>query len=219
MIAGIIQGNVRQSPYREPRGGAAAAQLRARAHGRRRASSPREAADAPRRSRSSSRGEPTGDGSPAPYFLEEVRKYLEAKYGAKALYESGLTVRTPLDSTLQQAANRARRSRPAPGRQAPRHLPQAARNVARREAHRSTRFQHDRWTAPHRRGRHRPRRGHGGRATRTAARADGRAHRRADTSRRFSGPARRRRRRSRQGRRPDRGRAHQDRRRGRHARP
>jgi penicillin-binding protein 1A len=36
-----------------------------------------------------------------------VRKYLEAKYGAKALYENGLTVRTGLDPKLQQAANLA----------------------------------------------------------------------------------------------------------------
>ena len=66
-----------------------------------------EAEPRPRRSRSSSRGEPTGEGSVAPYFLEEVRKYLEAKYGAKALYESGLTVKTALDVKLQQAANKA----------------------------------------------------------------------------------------------------------------
>ena len=43
----------------------------------------------------------------APYFLEEVRKQLEATYGAKALYESGLTVNTALDLRLQEAANRA----------------------------------------------------------------------------------------------------------------
>ena len=52
-------------------------------------------------------GDPAGEGSVAPYFLEEVRKYLEAKYGAKALYESGLTVKTALDVKLQQAANKA----------------------------------------------------------------------------------------------------------------
>ena len=43
----------------------------------------------------------------APYFMEEVRKELEAKYGAKELYENGLTVQTGLDLTLQAAANRA----------------------------------------------------------------------------------------------------------------
>jgi penicillin-binding protein 1A len=43
----------------------------------------------------------------APFFLEEVRKYLERQYGAKALYESGLAVTTTLDPALQVAANRA----------------------------------------------------------------------------------------------------------------
>src|SRR5207245_4919234 len=45
--------------------------------------------------------------SAAPYFVEEVRKELEAKYGAKALYENGLSVQTALDLKLQDAANRA----------------------------------------------------------------------------------------------------------------
>jgi len=43
----------------------------------------------------------------APYFLEEVRKHLEKEYGAKRLYEEGLTVHTTLDAGLQRAANRA----------------------------------------------------------------------------------------------------------------
>jgi penicillin-binding protein 1A len=43
----------------------------------------------------------------APYFVEEVRKDLEGRYGAKQLYESGLTVQTALDVKLQEAANRA----------------------------------------------------------------------------------------------------------------
>src|SRR5260221_5318258 len=45
--------------------------------------------------------------SVAPYFLEEVRKELEGRYGAKALYQNGLTVQTALDLKLQDAANRA----------------------------------------------------------------------------------------------------------------
>ena len=45
--------------------------------------------------------------STAPYFLEEVRKHLESRYGAKSLYESGLIVHTTLDAKLQDAANRA----------------------------------------------------------------------------------------------------------------
>jgi penicillin-binding protein 1A len=43
----------------------------------------------------------------APYFLEEVRKELEARYGAKTLYENGLAVQTALNAKLQEAANRA----------------------------------------------------------------------------------------------------------------
>ncbi len=45
--------------------------------------------------------------STAPFFLEEVRKQLERDYGAKALYESGLSVTTTIDLALQDAANRA----------------------------------------------------------------------------------------------------------------
>ncbi|MBI3262033.1 MAG: PBP1A family penicillin-binding protein [Acidobacteria bacterium] len=50
---------------------------------------------------------PTADDSVAPYFVEEVRKYLESKYGAKQLYQEGLSVRTSLDYDLQLVANRA----------------------------------------------------------------------------------------------------------------
>lgn len=46
-------------------------------------------------------------GSVAPYFVEEIRKRLEQRYGAQALYESGLAVTTTLDVPLQRAANRA----------------------------------------------------------------------------------------------------------------
>lgn len=53
------------------------------------------------------RGQPTQPPGVAPYFVEEVRKYLERQYGAKALYESGLAVTTTLDPAMQQLANRA----------------------------------------------------------------------------------------------------------------
>ena len=43
----------------------------------------------------------------APYFVEEVRKELEGRYGAKTLYENGLSVQTGLDLKLQDVANRA----------------------------------------------------------------------------------------------------------------
>ena len=43
----------------------------------------------------------------APYFLEEVRKYLEREYGSQRIYQGGLRVHTTLDPATQQAANRA----------------------------------------------------------------------------------------------------------------
>ncbi|HXP31891.1 MAG TPA: penicillin-binding protein 1A [Stellaceae bacterium] len=45
----------------------------------------------------------------APYFTEEVRRELLARYGEKALYESGLAVRTSLHPALQAVADRALR--------------------------------------------------------------------------------------------------------------
>jgi penicillin-binding protein 1A len=48
--------------------------------------------------------------SVAPYFLEEVRKYLEREYGSQRIYQGGLRVYTTLDTRLQEAANRALRS-------------------------------------------------------------------------------------------------------------
>ncbi len=43
----------------------------------------------------------------APYFREAIRIQLEDRYGAQAVYEHGLTVRTGLDPDLQRAANQA----------------------------------------------------------------------------------------------------------------
>jgi penicillin-binding protein 1A len=43
----------------------------------------------------------------SPHFLENVRRHLEARYGARQLYESGLAVTTTLDVSLQRAANEA----------------------------------------------------------------------------------------------------------------
>lgn len=42
----------------------------------------------------------------APYFVEEIRRYLESKYGADQVHEGGLKVYTSLDVDLQRAANR-----------------------------------------------------------------------------------------------------------------
>ena len=43
----------------------------------------------------------------APYFLEEVRKYLEREYGSQRIYQGGLRVYATLDPATQSAANAA----------------------------------------------------------------------------------------------------------------
>jgi penicillin-binding protein 1A len=43
----------------------------------------------------------------APYFVEDVRRYLERKYGSDQVHEGGLKVYTSLDMDLQVAANAA----------------------------------------------------------------------------------------------------------------
>lgn len=43
----------------------------------------------------------------APYFVEEIRKYLESTYGTEAVHERGLRVYTTLNVLMQRAANRA----------------------------------------------------------------------------------------------------------------
>lgn len=47
----------------------------------------------------------------APYFAEEVRKYLESKYGTSQLYAGELRVFTTLDIELQHSAERAMENR------------------------------------------------------------------------------------------------------------
>jgi penicillin-binding protein 1A len=146
LIAGIIQANVRQSPYVNPE---AAKRRRNYALDRMATEgfiTDEQSTEAKARPIAVA-GEPGGDGSPAPYFLEEVRKYLEAKYGAKALYESGLTVSTPLDLPLQMAANRAvdRGTRRIDKRRGVFRKPQ--RNVL-AEKHTVDGFRHDRWNRP-----------------------------------------------------------------------
>jgi penicillin-binding protein 1A len=54
------------------------------------------------------RGQETAaDRTMAPYFVEDIRKSLEQRFGAAALYETGLQVQTTLDVDLQRAAERA----------------------------------------------------------------------------------------------------------------
>src|SRR5499425_1488243 len=47
------------------------------------------------------------ENSPAPYFVEEVRRYLEKKFGSDQVHEGGLRVYTSLDLDLQRAATQA----------------------------------------------------------------------------------------------------------------
>jgi len=105
-IAGIIQGNARQSPFVNPE-----ATRRRRNYALDRMAAEgfitAEVAETTKAKPIVVGGDPYRDASAAPYFLEEVRKHLEATYGAQALYESGLTVKTGLDLKLQQAANLA----------------------------------------------------------------------------------------------------------------
>jgi penicillin-binding protein 1A len=106
MIAGIIQGNARQSPYNNMQ-----AALRRRNYTLDRMATEgfikREEAEAAKKRPIVTRGEPSAGPSIAPYFLESVRAHLEERYGAEAVFESGLVVRTGLDPALQRAASAA----------------------------------------------------------------------------------------------------------------
>lgn len=143
ILAGIIQSNVRQSPFVNPE-----ATRRRRNYALERMAEEgfitRDAAEAAKAKPIVAPGDPIVESSVAPYFLEEVRKYLEAKYGAKAIYESGLTVKTGLDVRLQLAANKAvdrglRRVDKRRGFRRPR------RNVV-AEGHTVETFKTDRWS-------------------------------------------------------------------------
>jgi penicillin-binding protein 1A len=106
LIAGIIQSPARQSPYvnRE-------AAMRRRNYALQRMAEDgyitQEEADASKKKPIVVRGQPQQMKSVAPFFTEEVRRYLEQKYTATTLYEGGLSVQTGIDFQLQQVANRA----------------------------------------------------------------------------------------------------------------
>ena len=145
LLAGIIQTPNRQSPFVNP----------ARAEGRRNYVLQRmadegyltqtEADKAKQRPLEVTR-RPGQYLSIAPYFVEEVRKHLEANYGARRLYESGLRVETTLDVRLQAVANQV--------------LIEGLQQVDKRHGFRQptenviasgqaiARFEHDRWRFP-----------------------------------------------------------------------
>lgn len=106
LIAGLLQSNVRQSPYENM---SAALKRRAYVLGRMATEGhiTAEEAEAARQRPIVTGGDPSRVRSVAPYFLERVRAHLEERYGAKAVYEGGLTVKTGLDIELQRSANRA----------------------------------------------------------------------------------------------------------------
>src|SRR5712692_3539294 len=145
LIAGIFQTPERQSPYVDMR----------RATARRNVVLQRmadehyitqEQADAAKQRPIVTRGQPNQPPGVAPFFVEEVRKHLEHEYGAKVLYENGLTVTTTLDPRLQELANRAlehglRRYDKRHGWRRP------TRNVL-REGRTIDAFKEDRWNRP-----------------------------------------------------------------------
>jgi penicillin-binding protein 1A len=107
LLAGILQGNVRQSPYVNMD-----AAIRRRNYTLGRMAEvgyiTSEEAETAKKKPIVVRDDPPSQAlSAAPYFLEEVRKELESRYGAKKLYESGLSVQTALDMKLQEAAAKA----------------------------------------------------------------------------------------------------------------
>jgi penicillin-binding protein 1A len=146
LIAGILQGNVRQSPYVNME-----AALRRRNYALTRMAeegyiAPDVAEEAKKKPIVVRDQPPTASLSAAPYFLEEVRKELESKYGAKQLYENGLAIQTALDMKLQDAATAAlqnglRRIDKRRGWRRP------ARNVV-REGHTVDEFRQPRWDRP-----------------------------------------------------------------------
>ena len=106
LIAGILQGNVRQSPFVNMD-----AALRRRNYTLTRMADvgyiTSEQAEEAKKKPILIAADPSTHASTAPYFLEEVRKELEGRYGAKQIYENGLSIQTGLDLRLQEAATRA----------------------------------------------------------------------------------------------------------------
>jgi len=145
LIAGIFQSPERQSPFVDMK----------RATQRRNVVLQRMAdenyitqaqADAAKDKPIVTKGQPNQPPGIAPFFVEEVRKHLEHEYGAKVLYENGLSVATTLDATLQEVANKTiehglRRYDKRHGYRKPK------RNVV-QEGHSIDGFRDERWSRP-----------------------------------------------------------------------
>ena len=106
LVAGIFQSPERQSPFVDVRRATQRRNIVLQRMADERYVTQAEAEAAKRRP-IVTRGQPTQPPGIAPFFVEEVRKHLEREFGAKALYENGLSVTTTLDTKLQEIANRA----------------------------------------------------------------------------------------------------------------
>src|SRR5207244_5060872 len=106
LIAGIFQTPERQSPFVDMKRAVQRRNVVLQRMADERYVTPAQA-EAARQKPIVTRGQPSQPPGIAPFFVEEVRKHLEHQYGAKVLYENGLSVRTTLDSRLQEIANRA----------------------------------------------------------------------------------------------------------------
>src|SRR5882724_6986240 len=145
LIAGIFQTPERQSPFVDIKRATSRRNVVLQRMAEERYVTQAEA-DAAKQKPIVTRGQPNQPPGIAPFFVEEVRKHLERQYGAKVLYENGLSVTTTLDAKLQEIANRAleRGLRAYDKRHGYRH---PTRNVL-AERHTIEGFKDDRWSRP-----------------------------------------------------------------------
>src|SRR5205085_790706 len=106
LIAGLFQSPERQSPFVDMKRAVARRNIVLQRMADERYITQAQADEA-RQKPIVTRGQPNQPPGIAPFFVEEVRKHLERQYGAKVLYENGLTVATTLDARLQDLANRS----------------------------------------------------------------------------------------------------------------
>jgi penicillin-binding protein 1A len=146
LLAGIVQRPARQNPFVD-----VAAATRRRNYALQRMADEgylsQQEADIAKQKPVIVKGQPRPERSEAPFFVEEIRKHLEQRFGAKQLYESGLSVWSSLDLPLQRAANRAvdRGLRKLDQRRGYRRS--AVRNVL-ADGQRLDRYSHERWNRP-----------------------------------------------------------------------
>jgi penicillin-binding protein 1A len=145
LIAGIFQTPERQSPFVDMKRAVARRNIVLQRMADEKYI-PQAKADEAKQTPIVTRGQPSQPPGIAPFFVEEVRKHLERQYGAKVLYENGLTVQTTIDAKLQDLANKSiehglRRYDKRHGWRAPK------RNVL-DEKHTIDGFKDERWARP-----------------------------------------------------------------------